>query len=301
MEFTAAVSAPYRLWARAVGPVEAPPLLLVMGANANAATWPPALVDRLATRHRVIVYDHRDTGRSTWAFDEHPYDVADLAADAVAVLDAAGVDRAHVVGMSMGGVLVQLLALDHPDRLLSATAFCTAALGAGLAGGPDAPPLPPPDPRLLRLWEHFTDERDREAELDWRVAHWRILNGDVTPFDPAAFRAMEEACVDHAGTHRNAAAHARAGQQGLERGTELGRVRVPFLVVEAPEDPINPPPHASYLAGLIPSAKLVTVPGMGHALAPAVLDPLADAVLAHTGAVAPARVGPSPPAGPVQG
>jgi pimeloyl-ACP methyl ester carboxylesterase len=93
--------------------------------------------------------------------------------------------------------------------------------------------------------------------------------------------------MDHAGTHRNAAAHARAGQDGLARGDELARVRVPFLVVEAPEDPINPPPHAAYLAGLIPSATLVTVPGMGHALAPAVLDPFADAVEAHTGAVPP--------------
>ncbi|WDZ85640.1 alpha/beta fold hydrolase [Micromonospora cathayae] len=287
MEFTVQVSAPYRLWARAVGPLDAPPLLLVMGANANALTWPPALVERLATRHRVIVYDHRDTGRSTWAFDEHPYQITDLAGDALAVLDAAGVARAHVVGMSMGGVLVQLLALDHPDRLLSATAFCTAALGAGLAGGTDAPALPDPDPRLLKLWQQFTDERDREAELDWRVEHWRLLNGDVVPFDAAAFRAMEESCIDHAGTHRNAAAHARAGQDGLARGDELGRVRVPFLVVEAPEDPINPPPHAAYLAGLIPSAKLVTVPGMGHALAPAVLDPFADAVETHIGSVGP--------------
>ncbi|BCL14316.1 alpha/beta fold hydrolase [Micromonospora sagamiensis] len=288
MDFQVDVTPPYRLWARAVGPVDAPPLLLVMGANASGLTWPPALVDRLATRHRVIVYDHRDTGRSTRAFDEHPYQVADLADDAVAVLDAAGVERAHVVGMSMGGVLVQLLALDHPGRLLSATAFCTTALGAGLAGGDDAPPLPDPDPRLLRLWEHFTDERDREAELDWRVAHWRLLNGDVLPFDETAFREIEVTCIDHTGTHRNPAAHARAGQDGLDRGAELAGVRVPFLVVEAPEDPINPPPHASHLAGLIPSATLVRIPGMGHALAPAVLDPLADALLAHTTAVPPA-------------
>ncbi|MFI6824494.1 alpha/beta fold hydrolase [Micromonospora sp. NPDC050187] len=282
MEFQVDVTPSYRLWARAVGAPDAPPLLLVMGANASGPTWPAALVDRLADRHRVIVYDHRDTGRSTWAFDEHPYRVADLAGDAVAVLDAAGVDRAHVVGMSMGGVLVQLLALDHADRLLSATAFCTSALGAGLAGGEEAPPLPAPDPRLLRLWEHFTDERDREAELDWRVEHWRILNGDVIPFDAAEFRAMEENCVDHAGTHRNPAAHARAGQDGLDRGAELAGVRVPFLVVEAPEDPINPPPHAAHLAGLIPTATLVTVPGMGHALPSAVLAPLATALLAHT-------------------
>ncbi|GAA2216774.1 alpha/beta fold hydrolase [Micromonospora olivasterospora] len=279
MEFTVDVQHPYRLWARAVGPVDAPPLLLVMGANASGLTWPTALVDRLAARHRVIVYDHRDAGRSTWAFDEHPYDVKDLAEDAVAVLDAAGVARAHVVGMSLGGILVQLLALDHPDRLLTATAFCTAALGTAWG---DGSALPDPDPRLLELWTCLADERDREAELDFRVEHWRILNGDVLPFDAAYFRAMEEACMDHAGTHRNPAAHARAGLDGLERGAELAGIRVPFLVVEAPEDPINPPPHAPHLAGLIPSSRLVTIPGMGHALTAEVLEPLAGAVLEHT-------------------
>ncbi|MFI6229944.1 hypothetical protein ACIBCR_21815 [Micromonospora echinospora] len=78
-------------------------------------------------------------------------------------------------------------------------------------------------------------------------------------------------------------------------------VSAPYRLWARAVGPVDAPPHASYLAGLIPSAKLVTVGGMGHALAPAVLDPLADAVLAHTGAVAPGRVGPSPPAGPVQG
>jgi pimeloyl-ACP methyl ester carboxylesterase len=89
------------------------------------------LVGRLAEHHRVIRYDHRDTGRSTWSFDTHPYAVRDLATDAVAVLDALGIDRAHAVGMSMGGTLVQLLLLNHPYRLRSATVFATSALGAG--------------------------------------------------------------------------------------------------------------------------------------------------------------------------
>ena len=279
MDFFAETGGPYRIWARATGPSDAPAVLLIMGANANALTWPPELVDALAARFRVIVYDHRDTGRSTWAFDDHPYAVADLAGDAVTVLDAAGVDRAHVVGMSMGGVLVQLLAADHPERLLSATAFCTAALGSGLAGGDDAPPMPEPDPRLLALWEHLADERDREAELDWRVEHWRLLNGDKVPFDAGYFRALEAACIDHAGTPRNAAAHARADQSGLER--DLAQVRVPFLVIEAPEDPINPPPHAAHLAAQVPGSRLVTVPGMGHALAPAVLPALTTALIRH--------------------
>src|SRR3546814_7950185 len=98
-------------------------------------TWPGKMMERLSGHHRVVRYDNRETGQSTWAFAQRPYAVRDLAEDAVAVLDALGIDRAHVVGMSMGGVLVQLLLHDHPERLRSATLFCTTALGSGLAAG----------------------------------------------------------------------------------------------------------------------------------------------------------------------
>ena len=178
-----------------------------MGANTSAVAWPDDLVDRLATRHRVIVYDHRDTGRSTWAFADRPYAIRDLATDAGTVLDAFGVDRAHAVGMSMGGVIVQLLLLDQPERLRSATVFCTAALGS-----------------------------------------WRLLNGDELPFDPHVWRRREQRAIDHAGRFENPSAPALADQSGLERGGELTASVVPTLVVEAPADPINPPPHTPHLA-----------------------------------------------------
>jgi pimeloyl-ACP methyl ester carboxylesterase len=284
MERFVEVERDVQLWVDDGGRPDASPLLLIMGANASAQTWPDELVERLGQQHRVIRYDHRDTGRATWAFDAHPYAVADLASDAVAVLDALDVPQAHIVGMSMGGTLVQLLLLDRPERLLSATVFCTSALGAGLAAGDpsSAPDLPGPDPRLLAMWEHMAQPRDREAELDWRVEHWRILNGDVVEFDPAEFRRMEERQFQHAGRPENPAAHARADQSGLDRGAELARVTVPTLVIEAPEDPINPPPHAAHIAQAIGSAQLVTIPGMGHALGPPVLAPLVAAILTHT-------------------
>jgi pimeloyl-ACP methyl ester carboxylesterase len=282
-----------RLWVEDSGDPGASPLLLIMGANASGLVWPDRFLANLAEHHHVIRYDHRDTGRSTWAFDERPYAVADLAADAVAVLDSVGVERAHVVGMSMGGTLVQLLLLDHPDRLLSATVLCTSALGTGLAAGESErePSLPDPDPRLLALWTRMADPRDREAEIEWRVEHWRVLGGDALPFDPEEFRRLEERAIDHAGRHDNPAAHARAAQTGLERGAELAGVRTPTLVIEAPEDPINPPPHAAHLARTISGARLVTIPGMGHALSTPVLAPLAEAILAHSAAVDRAQAG----------
>ncbi len=283
-ERTVAVDPHYTLWVQERGDPTGTPLLLIMGANASGVAWPDALVDRLAARHRVIRYDHRDTGRSTRDYTAHPYAIRDLADDALTVLDALDIDRAHVVGMSMGGTLVQLLLVDHPERLRSATLFCTSALGAALADvDGTGPSLPGPDPRLLAMWAGMGDERDPEEELAWRVEHWRILNGDAVPFDDSEFRALEERVAAHSGTFAASFAHALADQSGLERApAALAAVAVPTLVIEAPNDPINPPPHARYLADSIGGARLVTVPGMGHALPAAVVPQLAEEILAHT-------------------
>lgn len=273
----------YELWASESGGPGGSPVLLVMGAASSSAVWPPQLVERLGRRHRVVVWDHRDTGRSGSSSGREPYGLTDLAADAVVVLDALGVPAAHVVGMSMGGLLTQLLLLDHADRLLSATLFCTGPLpGAEVADQP----APTPSPELLELWAQLGDERDEAAEMDFRLRHWRLLNGSGVPFDEAEFRALEERVVAHGGRldAASATAHARAGTSGLARGAELRHVRTPVLVVEAPEDPAYPPPSAELLAGAIGTAattRRVVVPGMGHALPAAVLGPLLDAVEAH--------------------
>jgi pimeloyl-ACP methyl ester carboxylesterase len=233
----------------------------------------------------VVRYDHRDTGRSSSVYDAAPYAIRDLATDAVRLLDGLAIDRAHVVGMSMGGTRVQLLLLDRPDRLLSATVFCTSALGVALADVAGESELPGPDSRLLAHWASMGDERDAEAELAWRVQHWRLLSGGGLPFDPAEARALEERVMAHSGTSRAPVAHALADRSGLDRGVELAAVAVPTLVVEAPRDPVNPPPHAAHLAAAIGSARLVSIPGMGHALAAAVVGPLAAAVTEHTAGI----------------
>lgn len=273
-----------RLWAEdfpATGSHPGEPLLLVMGANASGLAWPDSLVAQLAEHHRIIRYDHRDTGRSTAAFDDAPYGITDLAEDAVAVLDAFDVPRAHVVGMSMGGLLVQLLLLDHPDRLATATLFCTGPLPFA-EPNPAAPPPPGPDPALLRLWAELDDPRDQKGEIAWRVEHWRLLNGTGTPFDAAEFRALEERVVAHSGRHDPVVAHAHMDTAGLERGAELAAVTVPTLVIEAPEDPAFPPPNAGGLARTLGGGRLVRIPGMGHAINRTVVPPLAAAILTRT-------------------
>ena len=179
--------------------------------------------------------------------------------------------------------MVQLLLLDHPDRLLSATLFCTGAL----PGATQKAEVPGPSEELLALWATLGEPRTEAAELDWRVEHWRVLNGGQVAFDAAEFRAMEQRVIAHGGSPdaSSATAHARADTEGLERGAELSGVTTPVLVVEAPADPAYPPPNAEHLERAIGSAHRVQVPGMGHALPSAVLGPFCDLVEAHLEAV----------------
>jgi pimeloyl-ACP methyl ester carboxylesterase len=289
-----------RLWAEDVGAADGPALLLVAAANQASTSWPDEFVGPLAARHRVIRYDHRDTGRSSGpersadhgadhdadpdagddADDEYvDYGAVELAEDAVAVLDAFGVGRAHVLGMGLGGLLTQLLVLDHPDRLASAVLVCCTALSA-----PGDPALPAPDPALRRLWAEVDDPRDEQGELDWRVEHWRLLDGTGHPFDEAGFRALEERAIAHRGRPDPVTTHSRLDLAGLDRGAELAGSTVPVLVVEAVVDPVHPPPHAAHLAAAIGprGARLVRVGGMGHAISRAAAPALAAAVLTHT-------------------
>lgn len=246
MERFVEVAPGVRLWAEDHGAPDAPVLLLVMGAQASGLAWPDELVELLAARHRVIRYDHRDTGRSTWAFDERPYPLTALAEDAVAVLDAFGVERAHVVGMSLGGMLAQLLIADHPERLLSATVFGTRALSSVPYTAPDGARIPPEElpgvaPALLEMWSRPVEDRGAEAELERRVEHWRALGGGVIPFDADRTRALERRIIEHTGHHDPGSAHARADYSGMDRTEQLARTSVPSLVVSALAEPVFPP------------------------------------------------------------
>ncbi|MGH3939490.1 MAG: alpha/beta fold hydrolase [Pseudonocardiaceae bacterium] len=281
------------LWSEDFGDSGDPALLLVMGGNLSAMSWPDPFVELLAADgHHVIRYDHRDTGRSTCRiFEEHPYSFDDLATDAVAVLDGWDVPAAHVVGLSMGVTIAQLLALDHPQRLLSLTLMLGGALDIDFdtnierayAGQPPVDGLPGPTQRFLDVLELMSrPSEDRDAALDQRVAKWRMLFGDKLPFDDAEVRRWEEQVIKHAGTLREPIEHHSLTLPPVSRGIELSQVVTPTLVIQAMEDPVAPPPHGRHLAELIPSARLVEIPGMGHALPSSVHAPLVEEIVAHT-------------------
>ncbi len=256
-------------------------------------SWPDEFVRLLvAGGHRVIRYDHRDTGRSTSRdFTTHPYNYDDLTRDAVHVLDGWHLAAAHIVAFSMGAALGQLIAMDHPKRVLSLTLLGASALGVdffgniqrAIAGQPSLDGLPTPRAEIFEAWAHLsTPAGDEETELDQRVEMQRIASGDGVPFDPAEFRRWEKQAIDHAGTWHRSAAQTKIKQDLTHRGNDLSGITEPVLAIQGPLDPVNPAPHARHIAESIPGGRVVEIPGMGHAFPSAVHRPLAEAILAHT-------------------
>jgi pimeloyl-ACP methyl ester carboxylesterase len=165
-----------RLWSERFGAPEDPAVLLIMGTSAQGIGWPDELVGTLVTGGRqVIRFDHRDTGRSSCVdFATHPYTPADMAADALAVLDGHGIAAAHVVGASLGGTIAQWLAAHRPERVLTLTIIMSSPMGAN--AGPARPPTPTtcrrPRPASCGTSPSGRPCRKPAARSRWRLA-WK--------------------------------------------------------------------------------------------------------------------------------
>lgn len=283
------------LWAEDFGDPGHPAVLMVMGAQAQAVQWNDGIVRRLVEGgHRVIRYDHRDTGRSsTVDFTARPYTVADMASDALAVLDAFGAGQAHLVGASLGGLIAQRLAVTHAHRVLTLTSLSSQPLGTDTAaavrralegGSPPPGELPPPTAELLAVLASTFPEPDADLEeyLAACLPLWRVLHGPALPFHEAEYRAMERRVYERARDLRAGLNHTLAGAAGSGSTADLASVTAPTLVVHGTEDPMFPPAHAEATAAAIPGAHLVMIEGMGHTLPKALDDRLADEILHHT-------------------
>jgi pimeloyl-ACP methyl ester carboxylesterase len=256
-----------------------PTVLLIHGACASMLWWPREFCSALADRGRHVVrYDSRDTGRSTgYEPGAASYTLDDMAGDAVGVLDAYGLDRAHVVGMSLGGGIAQRVALDHPGRMASVTAISTSKAGE------QDPDLPGPTPEYLEhsaAWEEL-DWSDTRALAEMLVRDARQLAGTRHPFDEEAARELVTRDLERAADPRRLMNHGEV-DGGEPPRRRLGEIDVPFLVIHGTADPIFPYPHGVALAEAVPGATLVTIEGGGHELHEGDWDQILGAIVRHT-------------------
>ncbi|WP_280437034.1 alpha/beta fold hydrolase [Nocardia carnea] len=286
-----------KIWSEEFGTATDTPILLIMGSMSQGILWPEEFIDRLvAGGRRVIRYDHRDTGMSdTVDFATQPYTWEDIKNDVYRVLDAHGLESAHLVGHSAGGLLAQLVAVERPERVRSLTVIGSSPLGGGegqvlmraLLGEPqDQGSLPAPSSEFVTFYRELMaapPPADRRTRIDGMVAEQRVLHGNGLPFDDAAAHELQERIHDRARDLSAAANHrlAAAARPDFEPTGVLHRVQVPALVVEGSHEPVKRG-HGAVIAEQIPGARLQIVAGMGHTLPPQVHEELATAILLHT-------------------
>ena len=281
------------------GDRRAEPLVLVMGLGGQMLLWDEAFCESLASRgHFVVRFDNRDIGLSTH-FDAHgapdlmelmtaaatgkplslAYTLDDMADDAVGLIDALGMNDAHFVGASMGGMIVQTVAIRHPARVRSLTSIMSTT------GNPS---LPPARPDLLgRLGGPAPV--GKQANIDASVEMWKLISGPGYPFDEAAIRERSAQLYERShhpeGQLRQLAAIMAHGN----RAPSLASVRAPTLVIHGTDDPLVPVEGGKDTAAAIPGAELILIPGMGHDMPKQLHATLVDAISTHTQKAAAAR------------
>lgn len=269
-----------------------PTVLLIMGLGMQLVAWPPAMVQALVDQgFRVVRFDNRDIGLSEhfdhlgvpnvlWEGLKHrvglslraPYSLRDMAADALGVLDALGIARAHVVGVSMGAMIAQRVALAAPHRVLSL---------ASIMGSSGARYLPGPRPHVVKALLGRPQNYEEKAVVEHYVRLFKAIGSPGFPMDEAALRDRVLASIRRdyhpAGSLRQMVAVAA----DTRRADELPLIRVPTLVLHGREDPLVPVACGHDTARRIPGARFMAVAGMGHDLAPGVVERLLEPLLPH--------------------
>lgn len=256
-----------------IGNPESPPVLLITGFSCQLTEWNPLLLQALAeSGFYVICFDNRDVGLSTW-FDNgqeddtgaageqsapSAYSMSDMAADTAGLLDFLGLESAHVVGYSMGGMIAQTLAIEHPERTRTLTSISSST-------GNSAVGQPQPEALAVLL---APPANSRADAVQGSLAVWRVIGSPGFPLD-------EEALSAHAAADYDRAFHPSGSERQLnaivtqpDRTDALAGVRVPTLVIHGESDVLVDPSGGLATAAAIPGARLKLVPGLGHDIHP---------------------------------
>ncbi|MFC5269271.1 alpha/beta fold hydrolase [Adhaeribacter terreus] len=242
------------------GNADAPCILLMMGATASMIWWDTEFCEKLAAQNRFVIrYDNRDVGRSS-VFEELNYDVTDMAKDAFGVLDFYKQEKAHLVGMSLGGMIAQIMALQQPQRVLSLTLISSSVWA-------NRPELPQIEPKFLQYHSRAAtlDWLDKAEVQEYMVGGWKLVNGSKRKFDVVRASQLASEEIDRANSLISMFNHAMlgGGEAYYDRTSEI---KAPALIIHGTDDPILPYPHALALKDAFPEAKLITLEGAGHEL-----------------------------------
>jgi pimeloyl-ACP methyl ester carboxylesterase len=269
-----------------VGDPDGDPLLLVMGLGTQMLAWDEEFCGLLAERgFRVVRFDNRDIGRSTMVEgagvpkradlflgrrSTAPYLLSDMAADTIGLMDQLGIESAHVVGASMGGMIGQTLAIEHPDRVRSLVSIMSTT-GSRWVGTP-----------TLKAFGLMLAEapRDRNGYVERVVKTFKVVGSPAYPMDEPRLREMAGQMYDRSHNPRGILRQMHAITASGDRTTALRKLRLPVTAIHGTRDPLVRPSGGRATARAIPNARLRIVEGMGHDLPreiwPIFLDEIAD-------------------------
>jgi pimeloyl-ACP methyl ester carboxylesterase len=272
-----------------LGEPDGPPLLLISGLGGQLISWPPNLIEQLAGHgYRIILYDNRDAGLSThldaagfpniigmlarMPGAEPPYTLVDMADDAAGLLDALGIERSHIFGISMGGMIAQEFAIRYPERTLS---LCSVMSRSGEPG--TGMPTNEGMQALLR-----PPARTRDQAIAQSMDARRTIRSPDFAFDEEFELSRATAAYDRAYSPAGTSRQLGAIISQRDRTEDLGSLSsFPTLVVHGSRDPLVQPDGGVATANAIPGAQLLMIEGMGHDLPAEALDEIVDALAAH--------------------
>jgi pimeloyl-ACP methyl ester carboxylesterase len=253
------------------GDYDAPAFLLIRGLSTQLIHWPEPFLDAfVAAGFRVVVFDNRDVGKSS-KFDavgvpsipdllsgsiKPAYSVSDMALDAVGVLDALGIEKAHVAGMSLGGMIAQHLAFSHGERFYSVTSIMSSSGAPGLPSGtPEA---------LEAMISSPSDPTDRESIIAHSMRTQKVISSPDFPPTEAELRSYFERGYDRCYFPQGSARQMGAVFSDGARADRLSDIRLPFLVIHGSADPLLPLRGGEDTAERVPGAQMEVIEGMGH-------------------------------------
>ncbi|MRI01002.1 alpha/beta fold hydrolase [Kriegella sp. EG-1] len=258
-------------------------VLLIMGNGQDALSWPPNFITNLTNAgYQVIRYDHRGTGFSSstvkWK-KKKAYSLSDMATDAIAILDTLAIEKSHIIGVSMGGMIAQLIAIEYPER----TSTLTSIMSSGNVLDPELAPMSNEViPKMISAILKHGFFGSKKGQIKRQIIQKRILMGEAT--GDIDVKTMAEISAynlkERTGYNLIAAKHHfRAIIISDSRNVDLPNLTIPTLIIHGKKDPVMPFSHGEKMKRLIPNAKSLWIENMGHDLPDAKIKEISETIL----------------------